>query len=68
VVVVVLCNVFTPSGSEDDTQYNSADSSAVGLYCVTVIWFTSSYDRRHFATCYCLLLNAGILADNASRQ
>jgi len=28
-----------------------ADSSAVGLYCVTITWLTSSYDSRHFATC-----------------
>jgi len=45
-----------------------ADSSAVGLYCVTIHWFTSSYDSRRFAACCCLLLNADILADNAAGQ
>ena len=42
-----------------------ADTSAVGLYCVTI---TPSYHSRHFAACCCLLLNADILADNAARQ
>ena len=45
-----------------------ADSSAVGLYCVTIPWFTLSYDSRRFAACCCLLFNADILADNAARQ
>jgi len=45
-----------------------ADSSAVGLYCVTIPWFTSSYDSRRFAACCCLLLNADILAYTAARQ
>jgi len=45
-----------------------ADSSAVGLYCMTIPWFTSSYDRRRFAACCCLLLNADILAYSAERQ
>ena len=41
-----------------------------GLYCVTITWFTSSYDSRRFATCCCLLLNlnADILADSAAGQ
>jgi len=33
-----------------------ADSSAVGLHCATITWFTSSYDSRRFAAYCCLLL------------
>jgi len=45
-----------------------ADSSAVGLCCVTIPWFTSSYDSRRSAARCCFLLNADILADIVARQ
>ena len=45
-----------------------ADSPAVGLYCVTITWFTSNYNSRRFAAYCYLLLNADILVDNAARQ
>ena len=32
-----------------------ADSSGVGLHCVTTTWFTSSCNSRRFAACCCLL-------------
>ena len=53
-LAVRLCSIAWPN--------LGVDSSAVGLYCVTIPWFTSSYDSRHFAACCCLLLNADIAA------
>jgi len=43
-----------------------ADSSAVGLYWVTVTCLSS--DSRCFATCCCLLLKWTQTSDNAARQ
>ena len=47
-LVVYLCSSGWPNLEAD---------SSVGLYCVTMTYFTSSYNSRRFAACGCLLLN-----------
>jgi len=44
-LAVRLCSIAWPT--------LGADFSAVGHYCVTITWFTSSYDSRRFTSCCC---------------